>query len=381
LPDRLESITQDDWNDRRTERELAVLLQQLRSDSGNCSCPESKRPERRRQMANKVLIKWVVLVSTSLVLAGCGRKMTSSIDGFRPDPTTTSSLSGEQWNDVADELGQYFQIARQAFLKMDFKTATLAVRQGARFVREELGDVSSRDMAELSSAVKELDVLADDLDQNRVTSLDQMDAVLTRSHQTVLERGGIVVDEDRRLLFQGEPEPHFRLAQQSLQNNDLSAAAAEIRTAVELMKLEARYLTPAGQKDSIAQWEALNELAVELEKRSVIEPHRPSTAFAAAHTALAKAHELRASQSWAAHEYTTTAYELQAAAIHLERGAAWVDHGAEESCAQDARSVQVLTRRLMDGDEAISAAVNKSIESIELKIGELTQEITLVAKS
>jgi hypothetical protein len=35
----------------------------------------------------------------------------------------------------------------------------------------------------------------------------------------------------------------------------------------------------------------------------------------------------------------------------------------------------------MDGDEAISAAVNKSIESIELKIGELTQEITLVAKS
>jgi hypothetical protein len=332
-------------------------------------------------MANKVLIKWVAVVSTSLVLAGCGRKMTSSIDGFRPDPTTTSSLSGEQWNDVADELGQYFQIARQAFLKMDFKTATLAVRKGARFVREELGDVSNRDMAELSSAVKELEVLADDLDQNRVTSLDQMDAVLTRSHQTVLERGGLVVDEDRRLLFQGEPEPHFRLAQQSLQNNDLSAAAAEIRTAVELMKLEARYLTPAGQKDSVVQWEALNELAVELEKRSVFEPHRPSAAFAAAHTALAKAHELRASQSWAAHEYTTTAYELQAAAIHLERGAAWVDHGAEESCAQDARSVQVLTRRLMDGDEAISAAVNKSIESIELKIGELTQEITLVAKS
>ena len=303
-------------------------------------------------MANKVLIKWVAVVSTSLALAGCGRKMTSSIEGLRPDSTTASSLSGEQWNDVADELGQYFQIARQALLEMDFKTATLAVRKGARFVSEELSDVSNRDRAALGSAVNELEILADDLHQNRITSLDQLDAVLTRSHQTVLERGGNAVDEDRRLLFQAEPEPHFRLAQQSLQNNDLSAAAAEIRTAVELMKLEARYLTPAGQKDSVAQWEVLNELAAKLEKRSVVEPHRPSAAFAAAHFALAKAHDLRASQSWAAHEYTTTAYELQAAALHLAKGAAWVDHGAEESRTQEERNLQVLTRRLMEGDGA-----------------------------
>ena len=332
-------------------------------------------------MANKVLINLVAVVSTSLLLAGCGLKMTSSIENFQSNPRTVSSGSGEQWNDVADELGQYFQIARQAFLKMDFKTATLAVQRGARFVSEELGDVSNRDKADLSSAVKELEVLADDLDQNRVTSLDQLDAVLTRSHQTVLECGGNIVDEDKRLLFQAEPEPHFRLAQQSLENNDLSAAAAEIRTAVELMKLEARYLTPAGQKDSLVQWEALNELAVELEKRSVIEPHRTSAAFAAAHFALAKGHELRASQSWAAHEYTTTAYELQAAALHLEAGAAWVDHRAEESCVQDAGSVRVLTRRLMEGDDAISAAVTKSLESIDRKIEELTGKITLVAKS
>jgi hypothetical protein len=332
-------------------------------------------------MASKFLIKLVAVVSTSLALAACGQKMSSSIEDFSPDPTVASSVSAEQWNDVADELGQYFQIARQAYLETDFKTATLAVRKGARFVSEELGDVSNRDRAELGSAVKELEVLADDLDQNRVTSLDQLDAVLTRSHQTVLERGGNAVDEERRLLFQAEPEPHFRLAQESLQNNDLSAAAAEIRTAVELMKLEARYLTPDGQKDSVAQWEALNELAVELEKRSVIEPHQALAAFAAAHFALAKAHELRASQSWAAHEYTTTAYELQAAVLHLERGAAWVDHGAEESCAQDARSVRGLTRRLMEGDEAISAAVNKSIDSIDRKIGELAGKMTLLAKS
>jgi hypothetical protein len=332
-------------------------------------------------MANTVLVKMVAVVSTSLALAGCEPKMSSSIEDFRPDLTTGSSVSGGEWNDVADELGQYFQIARQAFLETDFKTATLAVRRGARFVSEELGDVSNKDRAKLGSAVKELEGLADDLDQNRVVSLDQMDAVLTRCHQTVLECGGNAVDEDRRLLFEAEPEPHFRLAQQNLQNNDLSAAAAEIRTAVELMKLEARYLTPDGQKDSVAQWEALNELALELEKKAIIELHRPPAAFAAAHFALAKAHELRASQSWAAHEYTTTAYELQAAAIHLERGAAWVNHEAEESCVRDARSVQALTRRLMEGDPAISAAVNQSIVSINRKIGELSGKIMLVAKS
>ena len=123
--------------------------------------------------------------------------------GYQPD---------EDWTYYVDEPQTHFQMAREAAAKKDMMAAADQMRRGAAFMRLEAmrADMESKQVIMMSS--KEVDALADRMQQGLGGAEDQIDATLAHANE-VMARS------------------HYKMATEAYAKNDMKAAGRELRAA------------------------------------------------------------------------------------------------------------------------------------------------------
>jgi len=123
--------------------------------------------------------------------------------GYQPD---------EDWTYFVDEPQTHFQVAREAAAKKDMKAAADQLRRGAAFMRLEAmrADAESKQAIEASS--KEVDALADRMQQGLGGAEDEIDATLAHANSVMAQS-------------------HYKKATEAYAKNDVKAAGRELRAA------------------------------------------------------------------------------------------------------------------------------------------------------
>src|SRR5262249_24760150 len=97
-------------------------------------------------------------------------------------------IHGDQYVPIVDELGRNFESARESFLQMDFETAAQETREASELLSAELKRASAKEKVTLEASIRDLNLLAAELDRQRVEELSQIDAVFGEAHQADMER-------------------------------------------------------------------------------------------------------------------------------------------------------------------------------------------------
>jgi hypothetical protein len=337
----------------------------------------------------KIVLVATVIIATVLAPA-CKTADISSASAANPNAETAPSAaevqakSPEGWFviedtkyiPVLDELGRQMRDARQSFLNKLSNFAAWHVREGAAFLSRESDKVSGQDREHLFAAVEDLHSLAHGLDKGTVTSLNKLDSIFAEANRADIEHRFLVIDEEAWVPYVEQPDNHFRQARSDFLNKDYKAAAAEIRKGVAFVNLEAARATADGKAALHSSAKELDKLATGIEKGSVKDVKVGDNAIARADYALASAHYLNASESWARKRYDNTGYELNAAAQDLENGASWVGREAEEGAAAAVRDGRLVAGKLIDGSVVWAIdEVGKAIDDVGRGVEGMGKEI------
>jgi hypothetical protein len=188
--------------------------------------------------------------------------------------------------------------------------------------------------------------------------------------------GWTVVEEDVVVVFADEPEEHFHKARENFLKKDARAAAAEIRTGVAFLKLEAGRATGEATAALTASIQELEKLAQGVEKGTVASAQELEQAFARADQALARQHYQQASESWARKESKKAGYELKAAATSIEQALAWAGRKLEAGTVAVIKDAGLVAGKLIEGTGWATDEVSKGIAAVgeELeKLGRLSE--------
>ena len=303
------------------------------------------------------------------------------------DQTNTSPQSWNEWIvikgnhyvPVVDEVGRNIRLARENFLRMDFKSAETETRKAAAILQEELGTGSREEKVQIKAAIRDLDRLADQLDQHTVESLDQMDIVLDKALEADLEHTWKVVGVERWTPLAEAANAHLQLAQQELLKKDFKDAAAEIRKVVGLLRLEAVRSFPEEERELLGSGGDLELLAGEVEKGALSSVKGLDSSFAAAQYALAESHYQNALRDWAMHDSAGTGHELSASVLDLSAGADWAGRGAEFDSALVVKDAMALSSQLIEGSYGDRTEIAQEIRSVGNEIESLRKGVQLQA--
>jgi len=86
-----------------------------------------------------------------------------------------------------DEPEHHFNLARENFLKKDFKATAHEIRKGATFLRLELARATGKTENNLRASIQELDKLAVDVEKGTVTSTKQLEQGFARAHHALAQ--------------------------------------------------------------------------------------------------------------------------------------------------------------------------------------------------
>ncbi len=165
-----------------------------------------------------------------------------------------------------------------------------------------------------------------------------------------------------------QAERHFKKAHEYFLEKNWEAAAAEIRKAAALLKQKAAVAASEGRKDLTASARGLEELADRVRKGAVNSVQELDDAFARAHYALARYHNLNAAESWARKATGNAGRELKAAAADLKRGLAWAGHKAETGTETAMKNARRLGEELIKGAHQASGTVGRTIQNLGTEI-------------
>ena len=282
-------------------------------------------------------------------------------------------IHGDQYVPVVNALGHNFQTARESFLQMDFQTAAQETRKAAEFLKAELATASAKDKPRIEASIRDLNRLAAQLDHQKVESLAQIDAVFGEAHQADMERNWIGVGVENWSPMTQAPSAYFHQAKDDLLRKNFDAAATAIRKVAGLLKLEATRIGVEGNAELNTSAEALNKLAAEIEKGSMRDVQRLSSAFATAQYALADSHWRNATRDWNLKHFKETGHELEAAVLNLAEGTEWAGRGAEFDSSLVVKDALDLSKRLIEGEPEASGEVAQQLRTVGQEIRSLEQ--------
>jgi hypothetical protein len=85
----------------------------------------------------------------------------------------------------AEEPESSFQKAEEFFLKKDLKAAAVEIRRGAGFLKQKAQEAAKGGKEDLTASVRELEKLAQDVEQGTVTSGEKLKETFARSYQAL----------------------------------------------------------------------------------------------------------------------------------------------------------------------------------------------------
>jgi hypothetical protein len=109
---------------------------------------------------------------------------TAKIESMKPAP---GKIAVEE--DIllvfVDEPTHHFGLARDSFMKHDYKTSASEIRKGAGYLKLEMGRATTEGQRALYDAVVNLSKLSDEVEQGTVTSVDKLDKVFAHAEQAL----------------------------------------------------------------------------------------------------------------------------------------------------------------------------------------------------
>jgi hypothetical protein len=187
--------------------------------------------------------------------------------------------------------------------------------------------------------------------------------------------GYIVVEEDVAIVLSDEHEHYFKKAHQAFLKKNNKTTAADIRKAVAFLKLDAAVAAGEGKKALSDSVNELEKLADDTEKGKVASAKVLEQAFSRADYALAKAYQLKASESWVKKATREVGHSLKTAADNLEYGLAWAGHKAEAGGKAAIKDARLVAGKLIEGMGWVPDEVGKGIEFIGKEVEKFGKQV------
>jgi hypothetical protein len=133
----------------------------------------------------------------------------------------------------------------------------------------------------------------------------------------------IQVPEEVVIVLDQDLNDHLQKAREHFTQKDLTAAAADLRKAAALLKLEAgSALTPGDRELPQTSAQELDKLAAEMQKEAPISGTELNHAIARAHYGAARHYYRQAMEDWTKKATARAGHDLQAATDHVQQGLA-----------------------------------------------------------
>jgi hypothetical protein len=137
------------------------------------------------------------------------------------------------------------------------------------------------------------------------------------SDRTIQVPGEVVIVLDEDL------DDHLQNAREHFTQKDLTAAAADLRKAAALLKLEAgSALTPEDKELLQTSAQELDRLAAEMQQKAAVTDTELNHAIARAHYGSARHYYRQAMEDWTKKATAQAGHDLRAAVDHVQRGLA-----------------------------------------------------------
>jgi hypothetical protein len=129
-------------------------------------------------MKNRFICGFIITLSISIISPAAWAQV------FFPDPYPSTPTLG-QGLFIPNEPGKSFHEARQNFLLEEVKIAATDIRKGAAYLKMEKAVVKKEMQDIIASSERELEKLAQDVENGTVESARELDAVFARAHQAL----------------------------------------------------------------------------------------------------------------------------------------------------------------------------------------------------
>lgn len=189
---------------------------------------------------------------------------------------------------------------------------------------------------------------------------------------------GVTIIIERRigLLFVQEPDRYFQKAAEAYKAGKNKIAAAEIRRAATILKLEAA----AAEREDRAPLEGaifdLEVLAKEVAGGRLKSEQTLNRLFALAHYHMARFHERQADKEWKADDAEGAGEELRAASHHLEHGFAWAGQPEAEGLAAALDILSSTAGNLLgNADVATADQVAGAVAGLTRQLAALSKQV------
>ncbi len=188
--------------------------------------------------------------------------------------------------------------------------------------------------------------------------------------------GKLSVDEDVLLPLVGIPEKDFREARRQLKVGNKKAAAADIRAAASLIRLEAAR-PDAEDKDSLLSSAAdLDKLAQSVEKGDVKSPSELNQTFAKADLALASHYHMMAKDELLRGNKSKALVWLTAATDYIKDSVSWSSRELKEGGAPLVKKMQDLGNKIAAGAKSATEATERGFDALGQEIKNLAAKVS-----
>jgi hypothetical protein len=135
--------------------------------------------------------------------------------------------------------------------------------------------------------------------------------------------GMIQVPKEVVIVLDQDLDDHLQNAREHFTRKDLTAAAADLRKAAALLKLEAgSALTPEDKELLQTSAQELDKLAAELQQKAAVTDTELNHAIARAHYGSARHYYRQAMEDWTKKATARAGHDLQVAVDHVQQGLA-----------------------------------------------------------
>lgn len=320
--------------------------------------------------------------TTSSLLLGSSAVVTSTVQAKTGQESPISPgdawliAERELWLPVVDQLGQHLMTARLDFMNKDNSGAAQEIRQGAEFLQqEEQGPGSPADVEARAVAADGLTKLADQVEQEKITSVDELDKIFAQAYRVDIEHRLVHLTAAELSPLVEKPAMHLRQAAEAFKTKDNTTAAAEIHKALAFLKIEAAASKESAKAVLQAAIDRLEVLAADAAAGNQLAQAELDQAFSRAEHALAYHHRLRAEEAIARDETKEAGYELKAAVYHLEQALTQAGYKIEEVKTFDVKDMNALADKLIAGGQVESKEITQALAQVNQEIERLGGEI------
>jgi hypothetical protein len=192
---------------------------------------------------------------------------------------------------------------------------------------------------------------------------------------------GQIVDEEVLMRFFEEPESHFHKAREQFFQRRFKASAQSIRTAAGYVKLESALASPKGEELVRASAAELDRLADGVEGRSVKSAQAMDQAFASAHYAMGKNHNLKAVEHMAHGRTKAAGRQLQAAVHHASHGYQWAGIAEKDDAHAIFKKAAEVSRSMTEKAKDVSVEMKDAANALNDRLEQIAHKLHHLAKN